>query len=156
MTAYSTLGPTPSHSEMAKMAIEIKHDDDHTVEVLDEAAMTFMALVTDRLNNTLRENGVNDQATRQEICAQFMFGLSYDLDAGWIQEETTRYFPKVAFLERDRPGDDENLGKVKVVHLPTDASSWHEYAHGVVSDYFEEGESLGAEVRTGSYGNENE
>ena len=138
------------------MTITIKHDDDHTVEVLDEVAMTFLALVTDRLNMALRENGVGDVVARQEICAQFLFGLSYDLDAGWFQEKATRYFPKVAFLERDSPGDDENLGQVKVVHLPTESSSWHEYAHGVVSQYFEEGESLRGEVRTGSYENEDE
>ena len=137
------------------MATEIKHDDDHTVQVLDDVAMTFIALVTDRLNTTLRENGIADAGARQEICAQFMFGLSYDLDAGWFQPHENRYFPKVVFLERDRPGTDENLGKVKVIHIPTEVSSWHEYAHGVVSEYFEEEESVGG-VRTGSYENENE
>ncbi|HEX7802337.1 MAG TPA: hypothetical protein VF471_06225 [Pseudoxanthomonas sp.] len=138
------------------MAIEIKHDDDHTIEVLDEAAMTFMTLVTHRLNAALEENGISDSEERQEICAHFMFGLSYDLDAGWFQEGETRFFPKVCFLERARPAEGENLGTVKVVHIPSEASSWHEYAHGVVSEYFEEGETLGQGVRTGSYENENE
>lgn len=138
------------------MAIEIKHADDHTIEVLDEAAMTFMALVTHRLNAALEENGISDSEARQEICAHFMFGLSYDLDAGWFQEGETRFFPKVCFLERAKPAEDENLGAVKVVHIPSEASSWHEYAHGVVSEYFEEGEAVGQGVRTGSYENENE
>lgn len=137
------------------MAIKIKHDDDHAVEVLDEVAMTFMALVTHRLNAALRENGVSSSAQRQEICAHFMFGHSYELDAGWFQEEKTRFFPKVCFLERAKPKEDENLGEVKVVHIPNEASSWHEYAHGVVSDYFEQGESLDPPVRTGSYESEN-
>ncbi len=138
------------------MKIQIKHDDEHTVEVLGDVAMTFISLVTHRLNTALRENGVSDSEARQEICANFMFGLSYDLDAGWFQEEQTRYFPKVCFLERLKPTDDENLGAVKVLHLPSEASSWHEYAHGVVSQYFEEDEALGPGVRTGSYENENE
>ena len=137
------------------MAIKIKHDDDHTVEVLDEVAMTFMALVTHRLNAALRENGVSSSEQRQEICAHFMFSHSYELDAGWFQEDKTRFFPKVCFLERAKPKEDENLGEVKVVHIPNEASSWHEYAHGVVSDYFEQGESLDPTVRTGSYESEN-
>lgn len=137
------------------MAIKIKHDDDHTVEVLDEVAMTFMALVTHRLNAALRENGVSSSEQRQEICAHFMFGHSYELDAGWFQEDKTRFFPKVCFLERAKPKEDENLGEVEVVHIPNEASSWHEYAHGVVSDYFEQGESLDPPVRTGSYEREN-
>ena len=137
------------------MAIEIKHGDEHTVEVLDDVAMTFMVLATDRLNKVLRDNGVADVGARQKICAQFMFDLSYELDAGWFQRDEPRYFPKVVFLERFGPEGDENLGKVKVVHIPTEASSWHEYAHGVVSEYFEEGEVIGGDVRTGSYQSEN-
>jgi hypothetical protein len=136
------------------MAIKIQHDDDHTVEVLDEVAMTFMTLVTHRLNAVLRENGVSAPEQRQEICASFMFGLSYELDAGWFQESELRYFPKVCFLERAKPTKDENLGALKVVHIPSEASSWHEYAHGIVSSYFEEGEVLDPPIRKGSYESE--
>ncbi|WP_431052558.1 hypothetical protein [Roseateles sp. L2-2] len=138
------------------MTMKIKHDDDHTVEVLDEVGMTFMALVTHRLNTALRANGVSASEQRQEICAQFMFGLSYELDAGWFQEGETHFFPKVCFLERAKPQPDENLGEVEVAHIPNEASSWHEYAHGVVSDYFENDESLVPPIPTGSYQNGNE
>ena len=133
------------------MPIQIKHDDNHTVEVLDGVGMTMMTLVTHRLNTALLENGISDSAQRQEICSGFLFGFSYQLDAGWFQESDTRYFPKICFLERAKPRGDENLGTVKVVHIPNEATSWHEYAHGVVSDYFDEGESLDPEIRTGSY-----
>ncbi len=136
------------------MAIKIKHNDEHTVEVLDDVAMTFMTLATHRLNTVLRNNGISDSGQREEICAQFMFGLSYDLDSGWFQDDETRFFPKVCFLERAKPKEDENLGKVKVIHLPNEASSLHEYAFGVVSDYFES-ESVDSSVRTGSYDREN-
>ena len=138
------------------MGIQIKHDDKHTIGVVDDLAMTFMSLVTHRLNAALQEGGVSDSEARQEICANFIFGLSYDLDAGWFQETQTRYFPKVCFLERLKPTEDENLGAVQVVHVPSEASSWHEYAHGVVSQYFEAGETPAQGVRTGSYENENE
>jgi hypothetical protein len=138
------------------MPIKIQHDDDHTVDVLDEVSMTFMALMTHRLNTALVKNGMTDVSQRQDICSEFMFGLAYELDAGWFQEDKLRVFPKVCFLERAKPKDDENLGEVKVVHIPNEASSWHEYAHGVVSQYFEEDESVGESVRTGSYDKEND
>jgi len=137
------------------MTIKIMHNDDHTVNVLDDVGMTFMTLATHRLNAALKENGIDDSEQRQEICAQFMFGLAYELDAGWFQEGETRYFPKVCFLERNKPREDENLGEVNVLHIPNEASSWHEYSHGVVSDYFEQDESLDDSIRTGSYDIEN-
>ena len=100
------------------MSIEIKHDDNHTIEVIDEVAMTFMNLITHRLNMVLREYGISASTQRQDICAQFLFGFSYELDAGWFQESRTRFFPKVCFLEREKPKQEENLGKLKVVHIP--------------------------------------
>lgn len=133
------------------MSLQIHHDDDHTVEVLDEVNMTFMALITDRLNQTLRKNGVDDPAQREEICSSFVFGLAYQLDAGWFEHEGTRFFPNVCFVERGRPGPEDNLGPVEHLHLPTEASSLHEYATGVVSQYFEDDETLDPPVKTGSY-----
>jgi hypothetical protein len=136
---------------ISAMTMKIVHDDDHTIEVLDEVAMTFMTLVSHRLNAALRENGVSASEQRQEICAHFLFDLAYQLDAGWFQQDKTRFFPKVCFVERAKPTGDENLGAIGVVHIPSEASSWHEYAHGVVSDYFEQDESIDPQIRTGSY-----
>lgn len=133
------------------MAIQVKHSDDHTIEVLDEVGMSYMALVIDRLNAALVKGGVKTARARKEICENFLFGLSYQLDAGWFEQDGSRYFPKVCFLERAKAKAGQNLGKVKVIHVPNEASSWHEYAMGVVAQYFEEGETVVPEVPTGSY-----
>lgn len=138
------------------MAIRIRHDDEHTIEVIDELGTTYMALLTQRLNQALREHGIDDEGKRQDICESFMFGFAYELDAGWFRTEGERFFPKVCFLERARPEEDENLGAVKVVHLPNEASSWHEYAQGVVGEYFDADESLDPAITTGSYEAEDE
>ncbi|MDX2212391.1 MAG: hypothetical protein SFY66_03790 [Oculatellaceae cyanobacterium bins.114] len=41
-----------------------------------------------------------------------------------------------------------------MLHVPTDATLWHEYAVGVVSQYFEDSEEILPGLRTGSYENE--
>jgi hypothetical protein len=134
--------------------MKIKHTNDHTVEFVDDAAMSFIALTVHRLNEALRANGMPDSASRQEVCSRFLFEFAYQLDAGWFMEGDVRLYPKVCFAERAKLKDDENLGEIETLHVPTEASSWHEYAHGVVSQYFE-GESEGKPpVRTGSYENE--
>jgi hypothetical protein len=137
------------------MSIHIHHDDDHTVAVLDEVSMSFMALLTERINRQLRENGIDDPAQREKICGDVMFDLSYQLDAGWFEVEDTRYFPKLCFLERAQPAAGALLGDVEQLHLPTEASSLHEYAFGVVSDYFDADESLDPPVKAGSYQSDN-
>jgi hypothetical protein len=135
--------------------MKIMHDDAHTVNVLDEAAMTVMALIVHELNDSLRAHGMEDAGTRKECCSRFLFGLAYALDAGWFIEQGVKYFPKICFLERNDPAEGEHLGQTAVVHVPTQASLWHEYTHGVVSQYFEEyGEKVPG-VRTGSYDKEN-
>jgi hypothetical protein len=129
----------------------IKHADDHTIAFIDDAAMSFMALTVHRLNQTLQANGVRDTAVRQEICSSFLFDFGYHHEAGWFLERGQKLFPKVCFVERAAPGEDENLGKIQTLHIPTDASSWHEYAHGVVSQYFEEHHEQVKGIRHGSY-----
>lgn len=128
------------------------HEDDNTIEFLDEAAMTFMALTVHRLNSALTESGVDDAALRQEVCAKFLFEFAYHHDAGWLIQGGQKLFPLVTFVKRREPKEDENLGKIEDIHVPTLASSWHEYAHGVVSQYFEEDSEGVDEISFGSYG----
>lgn len=138
------------------MAIQVRHSDDHTIDVLDEVGMIYMSLVIDRLNAALVKGGVKTARARKKICENFLFDLSYQLDAGWFEQDDNRYFPKVCFLERAKAKAGENLGTVKVIHLPNEATSWHEYAMGVVGQYFDEEETVVPEVRTGSYEMEDE
>jgi hypothetical protein len=136
--------------------MDIKHTHPHTTDFIDEAAMTFMALTVNRLNRALIENGVSDSEKRQEICGSFLFEFAYRHDAGWQLEQDKKLFPVVCFAERAEPDEDSNLGAITTIHIPTEASSWHEYAFGVVSQYFEDYDESVTNVRTGSYSNEDE
>lgn len=134
--------------------MRVIHNDDDTIEFLDEAAMTFMALTVHRLNSALTECGVDDEALRQEVCAKFLFEFAYHHDAGWLSQGGQKLFPLVAFAKRRDPKDGENLGEIAEIHVPTPATSWHEYAHGVVSQYFEEASQGVDEISFGSYSEE--
>ncbi len=131
--------------------MKIEHSDSHTVDVLDEAGMAFMALTIHRLNESLKRNGIEDAGQRQEICASFLFEFAYQHDAGWLIHGDRKLFPLVVFATRETSTPEENLGAIAELHVPTPASSWHEYAHGVVSQYFEDDEESVPEVQTGSY-----
>jgi hypothetical protein len=134
--------------------MHVIHKDEDTVEFLDEAAMTFMALTVHRLNSALTESGVGDAAVRQEVCAKFLFEFAYHHDAGWLSHDGQKLFPLVAFAKRRDPKEDENLGEISDIHVPTQATSWHEYAHGVVSQYFEETSENVDDISFGSYSEE--
>jgi hypothetical protein len=134
--------------------MRVIHEDNDTVEFVDDAAMTFMALTVHRLNSALQENGVDDSAVRREICSSFLFEVAYHHDAGWISKDGKKLFPLVTFAERKDPEEDENLGEIAVIHVPTQATSWHEYAHGVVSQYFEDDDESVDDISFGSYGEE--
>lgn len=132
-------------------AMRVIHDDDDTVQFVDDAAMSFMALTVHRLNAALQKGGVEDAAMRQEVCSNFLFEFAYHHDAGWLAKDGKQLFPMVVFAERRKPKQGENLGGIEELHVPTQATSWHEYALGVASRYFEdEGEGVGG-IRFGSY-----
>jgi hypothetical protein len=121
---------------------------------VDEAAMTFMALTVHRLNDALTRSGIDDVVLRKDVCAKFLFDFAYHLDAGWLAQGSQKLFPLVAFAKRLDPSADENLGTISELHVPTQATSWHEYAHGVVSQYFEEAAENVDDISFGSYGEE--
>lgn len=131
--------------------MKVEHSDSHTIEFLDDAAMVFMAVTTHRLNESLKRHGIEDAGQRQEICSSFLFEFAYQHDAGWFAHGGKRLFPLVSFAVREKSSPEENLGKMVELHVPTPASSWHEYAHGLVSRYFEEDNETVPGLQTGSY-----
>ena len=118
--------------------MQIEHTDTHTLKVVDYFAMSFMALTVNRLNEALVANGVGDVEVRKKVCTSFLFEFAYHLDAGWLVHDNRKLYPIVSFAERAPIRDEENLGAISRLHVPTDASSWHEYALGVVSQFFDE------------------
>lgn len=131
--------------------MEIEHNEANTVELIDGAAMSFMTLTVSRLNEALVANGVDSAEVRQSICASFLFEFAYHHDAGWLTHDDRRLYPITSFAERAAPRDGENLGAITRLHVPTDASSWHEYTHGVVSQFFEDNREQVSEIQFGSY-----
>ena len=131
--------------------MRVEHNDKDTTEFLDEAAMSFMTLTVHRLNATLRANGIANAVARQNICASFLFEFAYHHDAGWLMHKDRKLFPLVTFADRAAPAEGQNLAPIEVLHVPTPASSWHEYAHGVVSEYFEDHNEEVRSLRFGSY-----
>ncbi len=134
--------------------MKIIHEDIDTVEFVDDAAMSFMTLTVHRLNAALKDGGVTDAAVRQEICSRFLFEFAYHHDAGWLTKDGRKLFPMVAFAERRSPKQGENLGEISEIHVPTQATSWHEYAYGVASRYFEDCNEEVDAITFGSYGEE--
>lgn len=131
--------------------MQIEHNDSHTLEFIDGAAMSFLALTISRLNEALVANGVTSEAVRQRICASFLFDFAYHHDAGWLMHDDRKLNPITSFAERAAPGDEETLGVITCLHVPTDATAWHEYAHGVVSQFFEDDREQISEIQFGSY-----
>ena len=134
--------------------MRIEHSDEDTLEFMDAAAMSYMAVVVHKLNSTLIEKGIKEVSQRREICTSFLFDFAYNDDAGWLSHGDQTLFPKVCFAERAAPAQDENLGGIETLHVSTGASSWHEYAIGVVDQYFDEDRESIAGFRTGSYSDE--
>jgi hypothetical protein len=135
--------------------VNIKYADENTLEFLDYAGMSYMTLVVHNLNKTLIDNGIESSSARQAICGSFLFNFAYNQDAGWLIEGDEKLFPKVCFIERAKPIQDENLGAIEGINIPTEVSSWHEYAYGVVSQYFEDDDEQLSAIRYGSYDTEN-
>jgi hypothetical protein len=131
--------------------LQIEHSDPDTLEFVDSAAMSFMALTINRLNEALVANGVGDVEVRKNVCASFLFEFAYHHDAGWLVHDNRKLYPIVSFAERAPLREGENLGAISRLHVPTDASSWHEYAHGVVSQFFDDDQEQVAQIKFGSY-----
>ena len=134
--------------------MRVEHNDENTEEFTDQAGMSWMLLLVNRINDALVSEGVSERQVRHEICTKVLFGLAYELDAGWFVEGDRKIFPKVCFAERADPTEDQNLGDITCVHIPTDVSSWHEYAVSVVSEYFYDNDEKVSDIRTGSYDRE--
>ena len=134
--------------------MRIEHDDRNTLEFIDDAAISFMRLMAHRLNESLKKHGVEEAEIRESICYGAVFDMGYAVDAGWLMQGEKKLFPKICFAERSTPASDENLGAIERLHVPTEATSWHEYAAGIITEYFEENDEDIADIRRGSYNHE--
>lgn len=108
-------------------------------DAYEEMAATYQALEVARLNDVLKRYEVPDQA-RREICQAYSFEAGAFLDSGWlrvVEGEGVRLYPTLCFAER--PVDPhEGLGDITTLHAPSPSFSFHEYAGGAISVYFDD------------------
>ena len=108
-----------------------------TEDEYEAMATTYQCLEIARLNEVLKQHGIDDAGLRRQICTQFMFDSGEFLDTGWFVTGSKRVYPELCFAERAYD-EDEGPGEIETLHANPDTFSFHEYAAGDVGWYFDE------------------
>ncbi|MCW3061407.1 MAG: hypothetical protein JWQ02_3228, partial [Capsulimonas sp.] len=111
----------------------------------EEMAAAFQCLEIARLNETLKEHGINDKSLRQAICKSYFFESGGFLDSGWFKSSGKTLFPEVCFAERS-VDPERGLGEIQTLNVPSDYFSYHEYAGGDIHWYFDEHEEDAGDI----------
>ena len=112
----------------------------------DPLTATYQTLELARLNEVMKECGVNDPQLRRKICEAYFFHSGYFLDGCWFAEEASRFRPGIYFAEIDSDG--RSTGKVYFPD-PSIGTMFHEYAHGAAAWLFEEHAEDVSEIEVG-------
>lgn len=118
-----------------------KYSDDY-----EELGMAWQSLEVQRLNEVLKQHGIDDKVVRQAICTAYGFDSDVFLDQGWLKHDGRYFLPRLCFVEltpeavagaedEDDNEDDED-SEVQALHLPS--SDLHDSLHGNVDLYFNE------------------
>jgi len=121
-------------------------DDDY-----EEMAATFQCLQIKMLNEVLKRHGISEAKQRQEICGDYLFAVGEFLDQHWFESEGRRLHPLLCFSENflNTDTDPADLGDV---FLPSEMFSFHEYAFGNISYFFEDNDETIPDLQTGTVG----
>ena len=112
----------------------------------EEIAATYQCLEIDRLNEVLKHHGITDVALRRKICKSYIFDSGNFLDGGWFKSGDTTVYPELCFAERELTKD--GLQDPHTLYM-ADFFSFHEYAGGDISWYFEEHNEDASEIENG-------
>ena len=115
-------------------------------EMHDPLTATLQTLEVARLNEALRESGINDLTLRRSICETYFFNSGYFLDSGWFTEEGRRFRPGIYFAEI--AADGRETGNVYMPD-PSVGTMLHEYAHGAAAWLFDDHAEDASEIETG-------
>ncbi|MFN7889938.1 MAG: hypothetical protein ACK5OC_06595 [Pirellula sp.] len=115
-------------------------------EMHDPLTATLQTLELARLNEALRESGINDLMLRRSICETYFFNSGYFLDSGWFTEEGRRFRPGIYFAEI--AADGRETGNVYMPD-PSVGTMLHEYAHGAAAWLFDDHAEDVSEIETG-------
>ena len=112
----------------------------------DPLAATYQTLELARLNDVLKDSGINDTDLRRRICETYFFHSGYFLDDCWFTDEGGRFRPGIFFAEMN----DENQ-LTGTVFLPdsTIGTMFHEYAHGAAAWLFDDHDEDASEIEFG-------
>ena len=100
-------------------------------EAYEEMGSAYQCLLVSILDAALREHGVNDSDSRQEICGSFLFQLGILHDQGWFQttDASNPVYPLLCFtktfLNTDTP-----VTEIGDVFAPSEHFAFEEYAMG--------------------------
>jgi hypothetical protein len=125
----------------ARFAMNIIQGDMH-----DPLCATYQTLELARLNDVLKQAGVEDQSLRRQICEMYFFDSGYFLDACWFEEESRRFRPGIHFVEINEQS--QEAGNVFLPD-PNIGTMFHEYTHGCSAWLFEEHDEDASEIQTG-------
>ncbi|MEM1354712.1 MAG: hypothetical protein AAGC44_13525 [Planctomycetota bacterium] len=104
------------------------HDEKH-----DELSAIYQSLEVGRLDEALRESGIEDEELIRQVCETYFFKSGYFFDSCYFDIEGVRYRPCLSFEEID----DENqpAGRIYLVDAE-EGGMMHEHAHQSVDWYF--------------------
>jgi hypothetical protein len=124
-------------------SIPVEQDDSY-----EEMAATYQVIEIARLNEVLKKYNVPDKV-RREICTDYFFDSGVFLDCGWLKISGQQVWPALCFAER--PLDpEEGLGDIAKLYAPSPFFSFHEYAHGDIDHYFDEGSESIEDIEHGN------
>jgi hypothetical protein len=112
----------------------------------DPLSATYQTLELARLNDALKECGIDDAALRRAICETYFFNSGYFLDSCWFGDQGGRFRPGVYFAELS--AENEPTGRV-LFPDPSIGTMLHEYAHGAASWLFDDHGEDASEIETG-------
>ena len=117
-------------------------------DAYEEMASTYQCIQIDMLNMALKENGVDDVATRRAVCEEFLFGMGNLHDQYWFEAEGQRVHPLLCFSPRFLNADTD-IDQLGDVYAPSEMFAFHEHAFGNNSWYFDDNSEDASEISFG-------
>ena len=102
-----------------------------------------------RLNQVLKNHGIDDQGLRRAICGEFADSNGSFCDRGWLNGEAQgRFWPELLFSRRVLDSA-EGLSHMEELIIPEYASNFHEYVTSAIEYYFDESEESLTGIQVG-------
>jgi hypothetical protein len=114
--------------------------------VYDSLTCTYQTIELARLNDVLKEAGLEDVSLRRKICENYFFNSGYFSDSCWFKEGGSRYRPLTCFA--DFCDQRQEQGRIFIPD-PRIGTMFHEYALGAADWVFDRHNENVSEIETG-------